>query len=267
MPRRALEGGAGLSAAETVVVKIGGSTFGLGDTTLADAAALHRDGRRVLIVHGGGAEITRWLGIHQVPSHFVDGLRVTDAAAIDVVVAVLAGVINKRLVAQLGCLGVPALGLCGPDGGVLVAEIDNPALGFVGAVRQVGTGTIAALLDAGLLPVIAPIAVQRGSAQLLNVNGDTVAGEIAAALPGARLIFLTDVPGVLDGDGRRIERIDAAACLRLREAGVLKGGMLPKIDACLTAAVAGSRPVIVDGRLPHALLGAMAPEPAGTVFA
>ncbi|HEY7294126.1 MAG TPA: acetylglutamate kinase [Dehalococcoidia bacterium] len=255
-----------MSAAETVVVKIGGSTFGSGDTTLADAAALRRTGARVVIVHGGGAEITRWLGIHQVPSHFVDGLRVTDAAAIDVVVAVLAGVVNKRLVAQLGLLGVPALGLCGPDGGVLTGEIENPALGFVGAVREVATSVLETLLGAGLLPVIAPIAVQRGTAQLLNVNGDTAAGEVAAALPGARLVFLTDVAGVLDADGKRIERLDADGCATLREAGVLQGGMLPKIDACLVAAAAGSRPIIVDGRAPHALLNATSAEPAGTVF-
>jgi len=256
-----------LSAADTVIVKIGGSTFGSGDTTLADAAALHRAGTRVVIVHGGGAEITRWLGIHQVPSRFVDGLRVTDAAAIDVVVAVLAGVVNKRLVAQLGRFGVSALGLCGPDGGVLVGEIENPALGFVGAVREVGVTVLAALLDAGLLPVIAPIAVQRGGDQLLNVNGDTAAGEVAAALPGSRLVFLTNVAGVLDGDGRPIVRLDAAESGRLRAAGVLTGGMLPKIDACLRAAAAGSRPVIVDGRAAHALQQAMAAAPAGTVFA
>ncbi len=256
-----------MAAGETIVVKIGGSTFGSGDTTLEDAAALRRAGARLVIVHGGGAEITRWLGIHQVPSHFVDGLRVTDAAAIDVVVAVLAGVVNKRLVAQLGQLGLPALGLCGPDGGVLVGEIEDPALGFVGAVREVGTRVLETLLDAGLLPVIAPIALQRGTAQLLNVNGDTAAGEVAAALPGSRLVFLTDVAGVLDGGGKPIARLDAEECARLRAAGVLKGGMLPKIDACLRAAGAGSRPVIVDGRAQHALLNATSAAPAGTVFA
>ena len=256
-----------MAAGETVVVKIGGSTFGSGDTTLEDAAALRREGARVVIVHGGGAEITRWLGIHQVPSHFVDGLRVTDGAAIDVVVAVLAGVVNKRLVAELAQLGVPSLGLCGPDGGVLIGEIENPALGFVGAVREVGTRVLETLLDAGLLPVIAPIARQRGTAQLLNVNGDTAAGEVAAALPGSRLVFLTDVAGVLDGDGRPIARLDADASTRLRDAGVLKGGMLPKIEACLRAAAAGARPVIVDGRTPHALLNASGAAPAGTVFA
>jgi acetylglutamate kinase len=250
----------------TIVVKIGGSTFGSGDTTLADVAALRRGGARVVIVHGGGAEITRWLDIHQLPSHFVDGLRVTDVAAVEVVVAVLAGLVNKRIVAELGALGVAALGLCGPDGGVLVGEIDNPALGFVGAVREVGVGVLETLLGAGLLPVIAPIAVQRGSAQLLNVNGDTVAGDVAAALPGSRLIFLTDVPGVLDAEGRPIARLDAAACARLRAAGVLSGGMLPKIEACLVAAAAGSSPVIVDGRRPHALLDAASLAPAGTLF-
>ena len=207
----------------TIVVKIGGSTFGSGETTLADVAALRAAGRNVVLVHGGGAEITRWLGIHRVESRFVDGLRVTDEAAIDVVVAVLAGMVNKKLVAQLDRLGVPALGLCGPDGGVLRGAIEQAALGLVGEVYAVGAAILHTLLAAGLVPVIAPIAVERGSDRLLNVNGDTAAGQVAAALSGARLVFLTDVPGVLDATGATIAHLDATRSAALRHEGVLKG--------------------------------------------
>lgn len=259
-----------MNGTETVVVKIGGSTLGAHDTTLEDVAALWHAGRPVIVVHGGGAEITRWLEIHQLPSHFVDGLRVTDGPARDVVVAVLAGLINKTLVAQLAALDVRAAGLCGADGGLLRATVGNPALGFVGSVGRVDLEPLHALLGAGLLPVIAPIALSEGlegGPQLLNVNADTVAGEVAAATGRCRLVFLTDVAGVLDGDGQIVATLDRATRERLRGAGVLKGGMLPKIDACVRAASAGATAVIVDGRQPHALSAALDTRPHGTLVA
>lgn len=252
---------------QTVVVKLGGSTLGARDTTLSDIAALHRRGVPIVVVHGGGAEITRWLDIHKVESHFVDGLRVTHGPTLDVVVAVIAGLINKQLVAQLAGLGVRALGLCGADGGLLRAEIDQPALGFVGAVREVDVALLQMLLNAGIVPVIAPIAIHigEGSGQLLNVNADTVAGEIAAVLNHCRLVFLTDVAGVQDGNGDLVHRLTSEDTNRLRGSGVLKGGMIPKIEACFRAAAAGSRPVIVDGRQEHALTKAIGTEPVGTL--
>jgi len=254
--------------ADVVVVKIGGSTLGAHDTTLYDVAELCAAGRRVVIVHGGGAEISRWLQTHQVHSEFVDGLRVTDGATLTVVVAVLAGVVNKQLVAQLAGLGVRALGLCGADGGLLRAEIEDPALGFVGSIRSVDTSLLATLLQAGLVPVVAPVAIQTDGAggQLLNVNADTVAGEIAAALPGAHLVFLTDVPGVLDGAGTLVRTLTAAQSSTLRATGVLKGGMIPKIDACLRARDGGAQPIIVDGRRSGALSHALGSTPTGTRF-
>ncbi|MHB8574059.1 MAG: acetylglutamate kinase [Dehalococcoidia bacterium] len=250
---------------ETIVVKIGGSTLGSHDTTMADIAALWSAGTPIVVIHGGGPEITRWLATHNVESHFVNGLRVTDEPALEIVVAVLAGVINKQLVAQFAALGVRAAGLSGADGGLVDAAVEDPAYGFVGAVRSVDPTLIRSLLAAGFLPVIAPVAMDLRHAQLLNVNGDTVAGEIAAALPGSRLVFLTDVAGVLDGDGSLVERLTPARSAELRVTGVLKGGMLPKIDACFRAAQAGGTPVIVDGRRPNALAAAVGPSPAGTV--
>jgi acetylglutamate kinase len=256
-----------VNQAETIVVKIGGSTLGQHDTTLTDIAALQRAGRRLVVVHGGGAEISRWLAIHQVPSHFVDGLRVTDAEARDVVVAVLAGLVNKQLVAQFARLGVRALGLCGADAGLFAARIGNPALGFVGTEGAVDRAPLDALTAAGLLPLIAPIglAETESGSELVNVNGDTMAGEVAAALGRCRLVFLTDVAGVLDADGVLVETLDAAARAHLRQAGALKGGMLPKIDACVLAAKAGASAVIVDGRIAGALAGALDERPRGTL--
>jgi acetylglutamate kinase len=247
-----------------LVVKLGGSTLGEHDTTLADVATMVQDGLRVVLVHGGGPEISRWLDVHAVPSHFVDGLRVTGPDALQVVVAVLAGVVNKQLVAELAALGVRAVGVSGVDGGMLLGEVERPELGFVGAVRSVDTGLLLALLDAGCTPVVAPMATTT-TGQILNVNGDTAAGEIAAALPRSWLVFLTDVPGVLDGAGRLIERLSAETSARLRADGTLKGGMIPKIDASLRAAGAGTTPLIVDGRQAHALANAVGASPIGTL--
>lgn len=257
-----------MNGTDTIVVKVGGSTLGAHDTALADVAELRRAGQRVIVVHGGGAEITRWLDIHAIPSRFVDGLRVTDGAARDVVVAVLAGLINKTLVAQLAGLGVRAAGICGADGGVLRATVTNPALGFVGTTARVDATLLNALLAAEVLPVIAPIALSEdleSGPQLLNVNADTVAGEIAAAVRASRLVFLTDVAGVLDADGRLVETLDRTARERLCAAGALKGGMIPKVDACMHAAASGADAAIVDGRQPHALTVALQPRPHGTL--
>jgi len=247
-----------------IVVKLGGSTLGEHDTALDDIAALSRGGERVVVVHGGGAEITRWLQIHQIPSHFVDGLRVTDEAALRVVVAVLAGAVNKELVAELGGRGVAAFGLCGADGALLEGEVENAALGRVGAVRWVRPAVLEMLLAAGYVPVVAPIAVERGGAGLLNVNADTAAGELAAALPGSLLVFLTDVAGVLDGAGRLVERLTRTEADRLHADGTISSGMIPKVEACLRAADAGSAATIVDGRKAGALRAAVAGEMPGT---
>jgi len=256
-----------MNGMETLIVKIGGSTLGQHDTALDDIVALHRAGVRVVVVHGGGAEITRWLDVHEVPSRFVDGLRVTDAAARDVVVAVLAGLINKQLVAQFAQRGARAFGLCGADAGLLQARIGNPALGYVGTEGEADTTTLRLLLDAGLLPLVAPIGIAgtEHGLELVNINGDSMAGEIAAAFGRCLLVFLTDVPGVLDKSGAAVTTLDAAERERLRMEGALSGGMLPKIDACLRAARNGARAWIVDGRAPRALAEVLEGRPRGTL--
>lgn len=259
------------AARPKVVVKIGGSTLGRHDTTLADLVALQGQGVPLVVVHGGGSTITRWLEVHQVPTRFVRGLRATDAEALQVVVAVLAGLINKELVAALGALGGRAVGLCGADGGLIRARRHDPELGYVGQVEAVETALLQQLLAAGYLPVVAPVGAlwEGGEArnQLLNINADTVAGDIAVALAARSLVFLTDVPGVRDGQGEIVHHLSTEGAVALMADGTIAGGMIPKVEACLRASGNGASAAIVDGREPHTLLAALRDEPVGTHMA
>ncbi|MCH7485064.1 MAG: acetylglutamate kinase [Chloroflexi bacterium] len=252
---------------DIIVAKIGGSTLGDHDTTLADVAELARRGVRPVIVHGGGALISEWLERLDVPTKFEKGLRVTDAASLDVVVGVLCGLVNKRLVAALEGHGASAIGLSGADGGLLQASVRDPALGFVGEITAVDPTPVLRIIEAGAVPVIAPVGIEykdgRATGQLLNINADTAAGAIAAAVGASALAFLTDVPGVKSG-GRVLESLSAAEAHELTGTGVIEGGMIPKVEACLQAAAAGSRAVIVDGREEHALIGVAEGAQAGT---
>lgn len=238
--------------ARTTVVKIGGSTLGSEDTTLQDVVAMHRAGDRPVIVHGGGAMITDWLLRLDIPSQFVDGLRSTNAEAIDVVVGVLRGVVNTQLVGRIVALGGRAVGLSGVDGGLVTAERYDGRLGFVGRITGVAPEVLRGLLDSGVIPVIAPIGLEPPS-QPLNINADTVAGEVARALHADSLVFLTDVEGLLDGQGVLVPELDRARATALRDAGVLAGGMIPKVDACFRAAEAGVAASIADGTVPGML--------------
>ncbi|MBI4499435.1 MAG: acetylglutamate kinase [Chloroflexi bacterium] len=254
---------------ETIVVKIGGSTLGSHDTTLDDVVQLQKRGMTPIVVHGGGALITEWLKLHNIPTRFVRGLRVTDTESLRIVVAVLSGLVNKELVAALTARGGRAVGISGCDGALLEASPD-PDLGYVGEIRRVNLEVVRALVAAGFIPVISPVGIgvgeagQDGEASLLNINADTAAGEIAAALPAGRLVFMTDVAGVLDGEGRRIGRLSAAEATALMTAGTASGGMIPKLEACLRAAAAGAQTRIVDGRESHALLTLLEAQELGT---
>ncbi len=248
-------------------MKIGGSTLGAHDTTLDDLVALQRRGVRCIVVHGGGKTITQWLDKQGVPTKFVRGLRVTDARSLQVVVAVLAGLVNKELVAGLQAMGGRAMGLCGADGGLLEARVMDPALGFVGEVTRVDMAPLRAVLDAGCIPVVAPIALQspsRDGGVLLNVNADTVAGEIAVAAGARRLVFLTDVPGILDGAGALMPRLTTAEARGLTAKGVVAGGMIPKVEACLRSLACTEESLIMDGRSSHVLLAAVEGHGEGT---
>ena len=250
------------------VIKLGGSTLGAHDTSLRDIAEARRAGRQIVVVHGGGAAVSAWLQRTGVEPRFVRGLRVTDADTLEAVVAVLAGSVNKQLVAELSVLGAPAIGLSGADSMILQATRHDPELGFVGRVERVNPFPLEELLRLGYLPVIAPIAIEpdaRG-AQLLNTNADTAAGEIAAALHAERLVFLTDVEGVLASDGHLHARLSVREAKALIASGVAAGGMIPKLEAAARAASAGCATRIIDGTASGALSRLFTGDPLGTTI-
>ncbi len=252
----------------TIVVKIGGSTLGSHDTSLRDVAALQRDGVRPVVVHGGGKVVSDWMQRQGVRPRFIRGLRVTDEPSLEIAVAVLTGLVNKQLVAELNALGGRSVGLSGVDGGMIEARIADPQLGLVGEVTRIDPGPVRALADAGYIPVVASIAVSGtgygGEPQLLNMNADTVAGEMAAALDVERLVMLTDVEGVLDGSRRLISRLTRRHAQHLMGSNVIAGGMVPKLGACLRALDSVSSAHIVDGRRAGALLEALEDADIGT---
>ena len=253
-----------MTANGPIVVKIGGSTLGAEDTTLDDVVALQRAGQQVIVVHGGGAMITDWLTKLDVKSEFVDGLRSTSAEAIEVVVAVLRGVINAQLVADIGARGGRAVGLCGVDAGIVRAERYDPRLGMVGRVTEVDGDFIRAICATGAVPVIAPIGLEAPS-QALNINADTVAGEVARAVGASRLVFLTDVEGLLDANKQLIPTLNATRVAELRAEGTIGGGMIPKVDACLRAAELGTAAHMANGLRSGALRALVEGATLGTL--
>ncbi len=250
------------------VIKLGGSTLGAHDTSLRDIADARKAGRQIVVVHGGGAAVSAWLQRTGVEARFVRGLRVTDAETLEAVVAVLAGAVNKQLVAELSQFGAPAIGLSGADSMILQAVRFDRELGFVGRIERVNPFPLEELLRLGYLPVVAPIAIEAGAnaAQLLNTNADTAAGEIAAALHAARLVFLTDVAGVLGKDGQLLSRLSAVEASALIASGVAGGGMIPKLEAAARAATARCATSIIDGTATGALARLFGGDDLGTTI-
>ncbi|MHB1417502.1 MAG: acetylglutamate kinase [Chloroflexota bacterium] len=240
-------------AGKPVVIKLGGSAFDGRDTTLQDILTLKSLGVKPVLVHGGGKDISSLLKRLGIEPTFVGGLRVTDEQTLDAVVMVLAGKVNKELVGALQTLGAPAIGLSGPDGGLLEGRIKDPALGLVGEVTRVNLGVLRLIMDAGYVPVVAPLALAKDG-RCLNVNGDTAAGEIAATVGAAKIIFLTDVQGIRNADGATITQLTRQGVHELIETGVVSGGMIPKVLACVRALEGAERAHIIDGRVPHALI-------------
>ncbi|MCS5666848.1 MAG: acetylglutamate kinase [Dehalococcoidia bacterium] len=254
-----------------IVVKIGGSTLGSHDTSLRDLVALQEEGQQVVVVHGGGNVISQWMQRQGLAPQFVGGLRVTDAPSLEIVVAVLGGLINKELVSLMYEFGGRSVGLSGIDGCMVEAEIGNPELGFVGEVTNVNVDLIRVALDSGFIPMIAPLGVHvrdgsENAGSPLNINGDTVAGELARALEAQQLVFLTDVAGVMDGGGRVIRRLDRRRANILFNSGVIQGGMIPKLSACLRALERSPVANIIDGRQPNALLECIRGNSTGTTI-
>lgn len=250
-----------------VVVKIGGVALSASDTLIQDIVELQKEGWVLVVVHGGGNLITEWLRKQGVSTRFVQGERVTDRATLDVVTAVLAGLANKQMVAVINASGGRAVGISGVDGCLLQAQVKNPVLGYVGTVIKVDPAPLTALLEAGYVPVVSPVSFNaadsgEGATHIVNVNGDPAAGEIARALGAQKLIYMTDVPGILDKAGQPIASLSRSEAEGLIVSGIASGGMIPKILACLRAEGCISR--IIDGRVPHALRRELSGEATGT---
>ena len=251
---------------KTLVIKLGGSTLDNQQDALEDIVWLRGLGARPVLVHGGGSEINSWLRRLGIEPHFEQGLRVTDAETLDVVRMVLAGKVNGDLVRLLGRLGGRAVGLSGLDGQILRARQISPELGLVGTVTDVEPGPVEVLGAAGYIPVIAPIALDA-QGDPLNVNADDAAADLARGLHAAKLLYLSDVPGILDRDARLLTELTRQEVLELLQDGTISGGMVPKARACLRALDTTERVHIVDGREPHVLIRELLThEGAGTMI-
>ena len=247
---------------EILVIKLGGTTLADQAQVLGEVAAVARK-RPVVLVHGGGKRITEWLDRMGVPSRFENGLRVTDAAALEVAAAVLRGVVNSELVAGLRDLGVDAVGLSGVDGGLLVSE-RVPGVGLVAHVVGLRRDLLDAILVGGQVPVVAPLARDEGGI-VCNVNADDVAAGIAAGLGARQLVLLTDVDGVRDAEGNRLDALTVDEAEALIDSGVIAGGMVPKVRAALGAlGWDGAEAIIADSSAPEALERALTDPTFGT---
>jgi len=255
---------------ETIVIKYGGHAMGDEEVARAfarDIVLLEQTAINPVVVHGGGPQINAMLEKAGVESQFAAGLRVTDAATLEIVEMVLAGSINKQIVGYINAAGGKAIGLCGKDGNMVLAKkstrkvVDPDSniekvvdLGFVGEPEKVDTTVLDTILGKELIPVLAPVcaAADGGS---YNVNADTFAGAIAGALKAKRFLLLTDVPGVLDKNKKLIEKLSAAEVRSLIADGTISGGMIPKVETCLYALDQGVEGVVIlDGKVPHAVL-------------
>ncbi|MBL4848038.1 MAG: bifunctional glutamate N-acetyltransferase/amino-acid acetyltransferase ArgJ [Planctomycetes bacterium] len=248
------------------VIKYGGAAMlrdDLKDAFAEDVALLKSAGLQPVVVHGGGPEISRTLAQLGEKSRFEDGIRVTDETSVKVVEMVLTGRVNTDVVTRIHTMGGQAVGLSGKDGGLLQArklKVEGKDLGLVGEVEHVETRLITTLLDAGYIPVISPVGVTKDG-QTLNINADTAAAQVAVALGAEKLIFLTDVPGILGPEGTKVSQTDPATVQGLIESGAITGGMIPKVEAMLTALKGGvSSAHIIDGRVPHNLLAELFTE-------
>ena len=241
----------------TVVIKLGGHAMGSDEAMeifARDIVLMRQVGVNPVIVHGGGPMINEMLAKLDIKSEFVNGKRVTDAATVRVVEMVLSGLVNKRIVQAINDQGGKAVGLSGKDANLMVCDQTNPDLGFVGTPNEVNPGVLKQLFDAGMIPVVAPLGAGRNG-ETFNINGDTAAGAIAAALKADRLLLLTDVAGVKDASGEVVTELSPEQIVELTESGVIAGGMIPKTETALNAINGGVRAVVIlDGRAPNACL-------------
>lgn len=248
-------------AGRTIVVKYGGAAMKdstLKEYVIRDIVFLASVGVRPVVVHGGGPEINTWLTKLGIEPQFKDGLRVTDAATMDVVEMVLVGRVNKELVTMVNHAGGKAVGICGKDGNLVQARsVDREKVGFVGEVMSVDISLVDSLVKSGYIPIISSVAADVDG-QAHNINADTIAGEIAAALGAEKLILLTDTPGILQDytdNSTLLYNLSIQDARDLIDQGVVGGGMIPKVTCCVRSLAQGVKAAhIIDGRIPHALL-------------
>jgi acetylglutamate kinase len=241
-----------------VVVKFGGNAMG-DEAAMAefarDIVLMRQVGVNPVVVHGGGPMINDMLNKLGIKSEFVRGKRVTDKATVQVVEMILSGLVNKRIVQAIMDAGGRAVGISGKDDDLMVCEADDPELGYVGRPVEMNVQVLRDLYNAGIIPVVAPVATGMADNETFNVNGDTAAGAIAGALQADRLLLLTDVAGVKDASGEVVTQLSPDEVRKLMAEGVISGGMIPKTDTALKALEEGVRAVtILDGRVPNAVL-------------
>ena len=257
---------------KVVVVKYGGNAMvneQLKQQVMEDVVLLWLIGVKVVLVHGGGPEISQTMKALGKEAVFVDGLRVTDRETVDIVQMVLAGKINKTLVNLLEMKGGQAMGISGMDGRLIEAEIKDERLGYVGEITHINIKPVTDLLEKGYIPVISTLGCDR-EGNAYNINGDTAAARVAGALEAERLIMLSDIPGLLrdkDDPSTLIPEVSVIEAARLRQEGVISGGMIPKMECCVEAIRRGVKKVIImDGRVPHSILmELLTDEGAGTM--
>jgi acetylglutamate kinase len=241
-----------------VVVKFGGNAMGDAAAMASfaqDIVLMRQVGVNPVVVHGGGPMINEMLAKLGIKSEFVRGKRVTDQATVEVVEMILSGLVNKRIVQAINDAGGRAVGLSGKDDDLIVCEADDPELGFVGRPVEMNVQVLRDLFSAGIIPVVAPVATGMAENETFNVNGDTAAGAIAAALKADRLLLLTDVAGVKDASGAVVTQLSPAEVRAMIADGTISGGMIPKVETALAAVEGGVRAaVILDGRAPNACL-------------
>ncbi len=259
---------------KTVVIKYGGNAMvndELQDAVMTDIVLLRSVGINVVLVHGGGPEINEMLNKIGKESKFVDGLRYTDEETVDVVQMVLAGKVNKRLVHHLHLHGGHGIGICGLDDGMIKAKkVEDKDIGFVGEIVGIDTTLVNGILEQHYIPVISTVGGGENG-EVFNINADTAAAKIAAALGAEKLLLMTDIRGLLrdkDDESTLIHSVNVSEVPQLKSQGIISGGMIPKIDCCVEAVRRGvKRTHIIDGRIPHSILIEMLTDSGiGTMF-
>ncbi|MEO1784241.1 acetylglutamate kinase [Thermodesulfobium sp. 4217-1] len=258
---------------QIIVIKYGGSILeseDVNDALFQDIVLLSYLGVKIVLIHGGGPEISRWQKILNIETKFIEGLRVTDSKTMEITEMILSGKVNKNIVAKIQNYGGKAVGICGKDGGTIMAKKKSEKYGFVGEIVNINPSLLSALVNSNYVPVMSPIAYDEDGISL-NINADFVAGKIASSLGAKRLLYLTDVPGILlnkDDPSTILSKVKTSEIDNLIEEGVLSKGMIPKTLSAKEAIESGIEAVhVIDGREPHSLLlEVLTPEGVGTMI-